>query len=219
MFRTFESRQKAFEEIRGVYPVITAEFCGGRSPVEIAAAVLEGGAKIIQIREKEMPDAPFFELVTACRKLTLKYHALLIVDDRVDVALAANADGVHLGLDDLPPSAARRLAPELLIGLSTHNRQEMLAAQALNPGYLNIGPIYPTETKKLPYAAVGEEELARLLPAVKIPFTVMGGIKFHHLETLRSFGVCRVAAVTAFTQAADPAAAVRQWQEKLCDPR
>ncbi|MBO5307814.1 MAG: thiamine phosphate synthase [Lentisphaeria bacterium] len=215
MHKCFEERQRAFEAARGVYPVITGEFCAGRSQIEVAERVIDGGAKIIQIREKEMADAPFFELVSACRELTWKYGALLIVDDRVDIALAAQADGVHLGQEDMPFEAARKIAPELLIGISTHNEEEMLAAQSLKPGYINIGPIFPTGTKKVGYPTVGNVELSRLIPLVKVPFSVMGGIKFHHLGELHQLGVKHIAAVSAFTQAEDPAGEIRRWQTVL----
>ena len=216
MFKSLKERRLAFESACGVYPVITGEFCAGRQPCAVAKAVLAGGAKIIQLREKEMADAPFFELASAFRQLTRQYGALLIIDDRVDIALAIGADGVHLGQDDMPPLAAREIAPELLIGLSTHNESEMLAAQELDLGYINIGPIYPTNTKKLSYPAVGVAELARLIPKIKVPYSVMGGIKLQHLDGLHSLGVKHVAAVSAFTQADDPAGAVRKWQQYLC---
>lgn len=216
MFKSLKERRLAFESACGVYPVITGEFCAGRQPCAVAKAVLAGGAKIIQLREKEMADAPFFELASAFRQLTWQYGALLIIDDRIDIALAVEADGVHLGQDDMPPLAARKIAPELLIGLSTHNESEMLAAQALDLGYINIGPIYPTNTKKLSYPAVGVAELARLIPKIKVPYSVMGGIKLQHLDGLHSLGVRHVAAVSAFTQADDPAGAVRKWQQYLC---
>ena len=216
MFKSLKERRLAFESACGVYPVITGEFCAGRQPCAVAKAVLAGGAKIIQLREKEMADAPFFELASAFRQLTRQYGALLIIDDRVDIALAIGADGVHLGQDDMPPLAAREIAPELLIGLSTHNESEMLAAQELDLGYINIGPIYPTKTKKLSYPAVGVAELAHLIPKIKVPFSVMGGIKLQHLAELHSLGVKHVAAVSAFTQADDPAGAVRKWQQYLC---
>jgi len=210
---THEERLAAFRAV-DVYPVVTSEFCRGDS-FGITRAVLEGGAKIVQIREKTMCDGDFLPYLRRFRGLTLEYGALLIVDDRVDAALAADADGVHLGQEDFPPAEARRIAPELLIGVSTHDEAELLRAQEEGCSYLNIGPIFPTKTKSLSCPFLGLETLRRLAPLVRVPFTVMGGIKFESLPALREAGARRVAAVTAFTQAEDPAAEVAGWRRVL----
>ena len=199
-----------------VYPVVTSEFCAGRPPAEVAASLLAGGARILQIREKAMPDRPFLELLRQVRELTWDCGALLIVDDRVDAALIAQADGVHLGQDDLPLPDARRIAPELLIGVSTHNADEIRRAQDEGCSYLNIGPIFPTSTKQLTgIRFLGLDELKSLVPLVHVPFSVMGGIKDSHLAELKAAGAGRVAAVTAFTQAPDPGAEVAKWRAAL----
>ena len=198
-----------------VYPVVTSEFCAGRPPVEVAASLLAGGARILQIREKTMPDRPFLELLRHVRELTWDHSSLLIVDDRVDAALIAQADGVHLGQDDLPLPDARRIAPDLLIGVSTHNAEEIRQAQDEGCSYLNIGPIFPTQTKQLACAFLGMEQLRALIPLVRVPFSVMGGIKYSHLAELKAAGAGRVAAVTAFTQAADPGTEAARWSAVL----
>ena len=198
-----------------VYPVVTAAFCPDGNPLKIAEELLKGGAGVIQIREKEMADAPYLELLRAARALTNAYHALLIADDRLDAALIAGADGVHLGQDDLPCADARRLAPDLLIGVSTHNREELLKAQADGCSYLNIGPIFPTGTKSLPMNPLGTALLASLIPEVHVPFSVMGGIKYTHLAELSRLGCRHVAAVTAFSLAESPAEEVRRWTSAI----
>ena len=128
VYTTLNERVEAFRRT-DVYPVVTSEFCAGRQPAEVAASLLAGGARILQIREKAMPDRPFLDLLRKVRELTWDCGALLIVDDRVDAALIAQADGVHLGQDDLPLPDARRIAPDLLIGVSTHNADEIRRAQ------------------------------------------------------------------------------------------
>ncbi len=198
-----------------VYPVITTEFCGGRSPLEILKAVLEGGARVVQIREKSMSDCEYLELLKQCRKITQEYNALLIADDRLDAAMIAGADGVHLGQEDLPCAEARRIAPQMLLGVSTHNRTELLKAQNDGCSYLNIGPIFPTGTKSLPMNALGTDTLASLVAEVKVPFSVMGGIKLCHLDTLRKLGCRHIAAVTAFSLAENPAEEVAKWLSAL----
>ena len=213
-FHTHAERVAAFRAT-DVYPVITTEFCRSGDPFATARAVLDGGAGILQIREKTMSDGDFLPLLKRCRELTREYGALLIVDDRVDAALAADADGVHLGQEDFPLPDARRIAPELLLGTSTHNEAEVIRAQQEGCSYLNIGPIFPTKTKSLACAFLGVETLRRLVPLVHVPFSVMGGIKRESLPILREAGALHIAAVTAFTMADDPAAEVAAWRRAL----
>ena len=123
---------------------------------------------------------------------------------------------MHLGQDDLPLPDARRIAPDLLIGVSTHNADEIAQAQAEGCSYLNIGPIFPTATKKLTgIRFLGLDELKRLIPLVRVPFSVMGGIKFEHLAELKAAGAGRIAAVTAFTQQPDPGTEAAKWRAAL----
>ena len=214
VYTTLDERIEAFR-LTDVYPVVTSEFCAGRSPVDVAASLLAGGARILQIREKTMPDRPFLDLLQLVRELTWECGALLIVDDRVDAALIAQADGVHLGQEDIPLPDARSIAPELLIGVSTHNADEIRRAQDEECSYLNIGPVYPTKTKQLACVFLGLEQLRALIPLVRVPFSVMGGIKHEHLAELKAAGAGRIAAVTAFTQAPDPGKEAARWREAL----
>ena len=215
VFSTHEERLEAFRRTH-VYPVVTSDFCAGRSPVSVVRSLLDAGVRIVQIREKTMPDRPFLDLLRRVRELTWEHDALLLVDDRVDAALIAQADGVHLGQDDLPLPDARRIAPALLIGVSTHNADEIARAQDEGCSYLNIGPIFPTATKKLTgIRFLGLEELKSLIPLVHVPFSVMGGIKFGNLAELKAAGARRIAAVTAFTQQEDPGAEAARWRSVL----
>ena len=212
---TLDERIEAFRRI-DVYPVITSEFCCGRSPVSVAESLLNAGVRILQIREKTMPDRPYLELLRQVRELTWEHGALLIADDRVDAALIAQADGVHLGQDDIPLPDARRIAPDLLIGVSTHNADEIARAQDESCSYLNIGPIFPTSTKKLTgIQFLGLDTLKSLIPLVRVPFSVMGGIKYSHLAELKAAGAGRIAAVTAFTATDDPGAEAAKWRSVL----
>ena len=105
--------------------------------------------------------------------------------------------------------------PDLIIGVSTHNRDELLAAQRDGCSYLNIGPIFPTGTKSWPMNPLGTDMLTKLIPEVSVPFSVMGGIKISHLKQLHSLGCRHIAAVTAFTQADNPASEIRKWIQEL----
>ena len=204
-------RIKRFAAAR-LYPVISSEFCSGRSPLAVFTAAAEGGAKVIQIREKHWEKPRICELVRACRPVADRHGVLIIVDDYADVARDAGADGVHVGQDDMSVAEVRAISPELLIGKSTHNLEELFAAQEEGTDYLNIGPIYPTQTKSVSYPAVGLEMLRELVPFVKIPFSVMGGIKERHIRELLNAGARRIAMVTEVTQAPDVAAKVRELE-------
>ena len=213
-YTTHAERIDAFRRT-DVYPVVTTDFCAGRNPIDIARSILEGGATILQMREKTMPDGDFICLLRQARQLTREYGALLIVDDRVDAALAADADGVHLGQEDFPVPDARHLGPDLIIGVSTHNPEEIRQAQADGCSYLNIGPIFPTKTKQLACTFLGLENLKLFSREVKVPFSVMGGIKFDNLPELMACGALHIAAVTAFTQADNPAEEVARWRTAM----
>lgn len=202
-----------------LYPVVSSEFCNGRNVCDMVADIAAGGAKIVQIREKNLSDAAVFELVRKCRAITAKYRMLLIVDDRLDIAMAAGADGVHLGQEDFPLAEAKKLAPEMLFGISTHNAGEIARAQADGCGYLNIGPMFQTATKSVACGALGLEEITKLKTAVSCPFSVMGGIKEHHLPQLAAGGFRHIAMVTEITQAANVTEKVKHLREIILKNR
>ena len=207
-------RMRRFQEAR-LYLVTSQPLSAGRSTRDIVVAALAGGVKLIQLREKDMPVREFVALAREVRLLTQSAGALLIINDRVDVALAVEADGVHLGLDDFPVPEARRLAPELIIGASTHSVDEARRAQAEGASYINIGPIYPTGTKNWEGDYLGLEGLRSIAAVTRIPFTVMGGIKPAHIPDLIQAGARTIALVTAVTAAADPREACRNLLQTL----
>jgi len=133
----------------------------------------------------------------------------------VDIALGVEADGVHLGQEDLPVQVARKLAPELLIGASTHSLEQALQAEKNGADYINIGPIFSTKTKEGMGRSLGPEAISEISPQIKVPFTVMGGINEDNIEQVLAKGARRVAMVTAITKAADIAAIVKSLKEKI----
>ena len=207
--RSLSERIEIFKS-SDLYPVVSSEFCNGRSVCEIIAGIASAGARIVQIREKNISDCAMFGLVQKCKEITDRHQMLLIVDDRVDIAMAAGADGVHLGQDDFPLVEAKKMAPELLFGISTHNADEIRKALAEECGYLNIGPMYPTSTKSVACGALGLAKIEELKTLVSCPFSVMGGIKEHHLQLLTAKGFRHIAMVTEITQAPDVSAKVKQ---------
>lgn len=208
-FNSREEKAKAFDAA-DIYPVISSEFCLDRPPVEIFRAAAEGGATLIQLREKHWNKKALYDLALACRPIANEYGVLLMIDDHADVALAANADGVHLGQDDLPVPAARRLSDTLWIGNSTHNLAEALRAQEEGADCINIGPLFPTQTKEVGYDSLGIETMREVAARIELPFTVMGGIKAHHIPELVRAGARHIAMVTEITRAPDVVAKVRE---------
>jgi thiamine-phosphate pyrophosphorylase len=198
-----------------IYPVTAEALSEGRSNVAVLDGVLRGGARIVQLREKEYSTADLTVLAHRFREMTDRAGALLIINDRVDVALAAGADGVHLGQDDLPVRAARAMAPELLVGASSHSLEEALRAEADGADYVNIGPIFPTATKAGLTEFLGPGAIAAIGPKLGIPFTVMGGIDETNINEVLACGARRVAMVTGITKAPDIASRVRALREKI----
>ena len=212
-FKNLQERLEFFTDQVDIYPVVSSEFCNGRSVLEVIDAIGSGGARIFQLREKNCSDKALYALGLEARKIADKYGMLFLLDDRLDVALACGADGVHLGQDDLPIAAARALAPDLIVGSSTHNIPEALQACKEDCGYLNIGPIYPTSTKNVACGALGLAAVPEISSVINCPFTVMGGIKAHCIPELRKAGAKRIAMVTEITQAADIAGKVKELRQ------
>ncbi len=183
----------------GLYPVITEEFCAGRSIYEILNGVIEGGVKIVQLRQKNISKKNLFEQAIQFRKITLKKNVKLIINDHIDIALACKADGVHLGQEDLPCLAARKLAPKMIIGISTHNLEEIKKAEHEKATYINIGPVFSTNTKETRINPLGIDFLKST--KIKLPFSVMGGIKKENIISLLEYGVKNIALITEITMA------------------
>ncbi len=205
--RRLERREKLIDI--DLYPVISSEFTANRDSVDVLKMVADGGAKIVQLREKNRTKLEIFRLACEYRKITESYQMLLIINDHADIAAAVDADGVHLGQDDLPLAAAREVFPQLLLGSSTHDLAEALEAQNSGCDYLNIGPIFATQTKSLSMQPLGLDMLDKIKSQINVPFTVMGGIKEHHLTTLVAAGAKRIAMVTQITMANDVTATVQ----------
>jgi len=202
---THAERLAAFAET-DLYVVITEAFCAGRTALEVLAQALAAGVRLVQLREKDMDGRRFYGRAVEFRRMTTAAGALLIVNDRVDIALAAGADGVHVGQDDLPVGAVRKIAPQLIVGASTHSLEEALAAQEAGASYVNIGPIFATQTKPTT-VPLGPEVIDKIAPRLRIPWTTMGGITQANIEQVVSRGARHPAVMSAVTAAPDPGAA------------
>jgi thiamine-phosphate pyrophosphorylase len=195
-----------------LYFVTDHNLTGGRPQVDVVRDALEGGVRLMQYRDKDLPDAGFEREARAVLALCRKHGAQLIINDRAAIAKLIGADGVHLGQEDMSPAEARRLlGPEAVIGLSTHNREEVLAAKGQPLDYINIGPMFPTSTKEhTRYPALGADLVFELAKLSAFPFTTMGGIKKPHLRDLFRRGAQAVAMVTEISLAGDVTGRVRE---------
>jgi len=182
----------------------------------IVEAALEGGATVIQLRKKSMPMLEQYRLALALRILTREHEALLIINNHADLAIAADADGVHLGQDDLPPVAVRTLPgfEGRLIGRSTHSLAQAQLAVHEGADYVAVGPVFPTPTKE-GRPAVGTVLVSRVAAIIDRPFVAVGGIDLENVATVVDAGAPAVAVVRAVYDAPDPAEATRRLHEAL----
>ncbi len=196
--------------------VITGDHGDEVETARIVEAALEGGANAIQLRKKTMPKGEQYAMAVALRRLTLLHDALLIINDHADIAIAADADGVHLGQDDLPPSVVRQLPGfhGRLIGRSTHSLEQARAAMDEGADYLAVGPVFPTPTKA-GRPAVGTGLVSEVAAIAERPFVAVGGIDHDNAPSVVEAGARALAVVRAVYDAVDPAEAARRLHELI----
>ncbi len=188
----------------------------GRELLETIEAALLGGVRAVQLREKDLDAARLLPLARQLRELTGDYQAQLLINDRIDVALAVEADGVHLGGHSLPITVARRLlGPEKLIGVSTHNRQQLGAAIAGGADFITFGPIWYTLSKTLPGEPVGLAALQEACSQATVPVFALGGVTPKGVPELLEHQCRHVACIGGILQADDPTAAARAFLAQL----
>jgi thiamine-phosphate diphosphorylase len=182
---------------------------GGHEPVALAEILLEAGARIMQLRLKDAPGRDFLAAARAIAEMCRKHGAILIVNDRVDIAILAGAHGVHLGQEDLPLEAARRIAgPDRIIGISTHNLEDARAAENGGADYIGFGPMYAGGLRNNP-AGMGLDRLREIRAAVKIPIVAIGGITAARIPETLAAGADAVAIITDVVTAPNIGAKVR----------
>lgn len=187
-----------------IYCITAEEYSNGRSNIEIVKLMLEAGIKIIQYREKNMKKALKYVECKVIRDLTRKAGALFIVNDDVDIALLVEADGIHIGQDDLPIDTVKRLVGEdMIIGLSTHSLEQAREAVEKGADYIGVGPIFSTNTKKDVCSPVGFKYLDEVVRYIDLPFVVIGGIKEQNLYEVIEHGAKCVAIITDIISAED----------------
>jgi thiamine-phosphate pyrophosphorylase len=191
-----------------LYVVTDRQLSSGRPLRLVVEAALRGGARAFQLREKDLSPRELYPLAMEMRQLTQTYGARLLINDRVDVALAVDADGVHLTTTSLPASIARQLlGPGRLIGVSTHTLTEAQAAAAEGADFVVFGPVFYTPSKA-PYGApVGIDALRAVRAAVNLPILAIGGVKKANLDQVLAAGADGIAVISAVISADDPMAA------------
>ncbi|HUH64969.1 MAG TPA: thiamine phosphate synthase [Syntrophales bacterium] len=199
-----------------IYGITGEEFSLGRGNVEVVKQIIEAGIRVIQYREKKKSDREMYEECLRIRDLTREAGAAFVVNDRVDLAVLVGADGVHLGQDDLPPPAARKIAGDkMIIGLSTHSPAQAEAALRLGVDYIGVGPIFATETKKDTIAPVGLEYLDYVVKNINLPIVALGGIKEHNIAEVYERGARCIALVSEIVGARDIGAKVRALRKAM----
>ncbi len=205
--------------VAGLHLVTDSALCGPRGVLAVVEAAVRGGVRVVQLREKTLATRAFVERARALKALLAPRGVPLIVNDRLDVALASGADGVHLGQDDLSPEDVRRWLPHALVGLSIERAEQLAEAERLPVDYYGASPVFATTTKTDTAAALGLEGLRALRARCTRPLVAIGGIDAHNAAAVMAAGADGLAVVSALCAAPDPEAAARRLcaaMEKGC---
>ncbi len=205
--------EKKLGQLR-LYVLISSELCR-KGPLEVAKDVLAGGADCVQLREKQMASGEYLALAKEIGQLCRQQGKLFIVNDRPDIAVAAGADGVHLGQDDLPIAGARKvLGSEMVVGVSTHHIEQARKAAADGADYISVGPVFATATK--PSAEpVGIEYVQQVAAEIDLPQVAIGGIKLDNIAEVIAAGARCVAVCSAIICSTDPGGVSRDFSKRL----
>ncbi len=193
----------------GFYAIMTAPRAGHR---KFAEACVECGVKILQLREKNLPYHELLAIAHEVRAITSGTDTLFVINDRPDIATLCNADGLHLGQDDMDIDEARKQFKGI-IGLSTHSIEQAKDALKRNPDYIGFGPIHPTPTKAIPDPAVGTVNLGKVMQYADVPVIAIGGLFPENLSDVLAAGARNIALVRYLMEMEDPRDRIRQIQE------
>ncbi len=183
----------------------------GRNLLWVLERALEGGIRAIQLREKDIEGKELFRLAEAARKLTHRYRATLLINDRIDVALAVGADGVHLGRESFPITRARELVgAQKIIGVSTHGLEEAQEAEEQGADFIVFGPVYFTPSKANYGTPQGLMKLKKIVEKTSLPIYAIGGIKSENIPETKKTGVRGIALISAVVSARDPKTAAEE---------
>ena len=196
--------------MRGLYFVTDRDLCGRKPLEEVVIQAVKGGAAYVQLREKDVSTRFFVEEAQGIKKLLEQYRVPLIINDRVDIALACGAEGVHIGQEDMPYEIVRKLmGQKAIIGLSVEKWEDVEASQKLDVSYVGVSPVFPTPTKPDTKDAWGLEGLAKIKAFSRHSLVAIGGINESNVREVIKAGADCIAVVSAICAAPDPAAATR----------
>jgi thiamine-phosphate pyrophosphorylase len=208
-----ENTNKSMVLPTGLYGITAEKFSAGRSNLQVVEEMIQGGIKIIQYREKRSSKS-YRKILDECRQiraLTRAAGVIFIVNDYVDVALLVDADGVHVGQDDLPVAEVRKLlGSDKIIGLSTHSPAQAKEAVLAGADYIGVGPIFATKTKDDVCDPVGFDYLDWVVKNISLPFVAIGGIKLHNIDQIVQRGARTICLVTEVVAAPDIVARVNE---------
>ena len=200
-----------------IYGITASELSHGRGNAAVVNAMIEAGVKVIQYREKNMTPRDMYAECLVLREMTRMAGVLFIINDSIDLALAVAADGVHVGQDDLPVGVVRRLVGEsMLVGLSTHNLNQVAQAEAEGfADYIGMGPVYATATKPDAAAVVGIDMVRCAATQTRLPVVAIGGITADNIAPVKEAGASLFAVVSSIVSSDDIGAAVRDIRSRL----
>ncbi|MDT8861718.1 thiamine phosphate synthase [Alkalihalobacillus sp. MEB130] len=199
-----------------LYAITGEEFHQGRDVVEVMEEAILGGVDIIQLRDKTSSKREVLKKARALRELTKKHDVLFIVNDHIDVALAVDADGIHVGQDDLPLADVRKImGPEKIIGISTHKIEEAREAEAGGADYIGVGPIFHTNSKVDVVDPVTTTYIQQVVKEITIPFVAIGGIKLHNVDQVLDAGATRICMISEIVGADDITGVCQQFTRIL----
>ena len=211
------ARHETVSRLTGLYFILDTQMLDGRDCTEVASQAIEGGATTIQLRDKDYSRASLLNLAKDLKRICVEKKALFIVNDHLDIALSVEADGLHLGQNDLPIPEARRLLPlDKIIGCSTATADEARQAEMDGVDYVALGSIYPT-TSKDTFRLAGLERLQQVTQTVTVPVVAIGGINESNVEKVIQAGANAVAVISAISKDKDVAAAARRLTTKIAN--
>ncbi|MGL4772087.1 MAG: thiamine phosphate synthase [Clostridium sp.] len=198
-----------------LYLVTDSSFLNGRDFYECIEEALRGGVTMLQLREKELSGREFLERAMKLREMTRKYNVKFIINDRVDIALLCDADGVHVGQSDISASEVRKLiGPNKILGVSSRTVEEAIRAKEDGADYLGVGDMFGTTTK-LDAKKVSLETLKEIKAVTEMPVVAIGGVNLINMEELKSCKVCGYAVISAILKQEDIEEECRKWREKI----
>lgn len=208
------NKKKVLETVQ-LYVILDPKLSLNPDIEEVVSLAIEGGAQMIQFRDKESSDEEFLVLAERIKKITQKKKIPLIINDRVNIAKSIDADGVHLGQEDMPLKKARGiLGKDKIIGLSTHKIEEAIQAEKQGADYIGLGPIFQTGSKEIK-GTIGTQMLNQVLGQVKIPVFLIGGINLSNIDQVINSGSRRMAVISAVIAQKDVKKAAQELLRRL----